>query len=78
MLKNRIAKAAMEENMAGDGRLPDERMFTLYRRWAAGAGLLDIVRAVRAVVSPAFAVAVKLNSADFQRGGFDADDDRDT
>ncbi|MFB7718754.1 NADH:flavin oxidoreductase/NADH oxidase family protein [Nocardia sp. NPDC056100] len=36
--------------------------------------LLDIVRAVRATVAPTFAVAVKLNSADFQRGGFDADD----
>ena len=36
--------------------------------------LLDIVRAVRAVVRPGFAVAVKLNSADFQRGGFDAHD----
>ncbi|MER5401294.1 NADH:flavin oxidoreductase/NADH oxidase family protein [Streptomyces sp. NPDC002599] len=38
--------------------------------------LLDIVRAVRAAVSPSFAVAVKLNSADFQRGGFSADDAR--
>ncbi|AZD02092.1 NADH:flavin oxidoreductase/NADH oxidase family protein [Pseudomonas chlororaphis] len=36
--------------------------------------LLEIVTAVRAVVSPGFAVAVKLNSADFQRGGFTADD----
>ncbi|MCW0192773.1 NADH:flavin oxidoreductase/NADH oxidase family protein [Rhodococcus erythropolis] len=36
--------------------------------------LLDITRAVRAAVAPTFAVAVKLNSADFQRGGFDADD----
>ena len=36
--------------------------------------LLEIVKAVRAVVSPAFAVAVKLNSADFQRGGFSAED----
>ncbi|WP_409428885.1 NADH:flavin oxidoreductase/NADH oxidase family protein [Mycobacterium sp. SMC-11] len=36
--------------------------------------LLDIVRAIRSSVSPAFTVAVKLNSADFQRGGFDADD----
>ncbi len=36
--------------------------------------LLDIVKAVRAVVSKDFAVAVKLNSADFQRGGFTADD----
>lgn len=34
------------------------------------------MRAVRAAVSPSFAVAVKLNSADFQRGGFDADDAR--
>jgi 2,4-dienoyl-CoA reductase-like NADH-dependent reductase (Old Yellow Enzyme family) len=38
--------------------------------------LLEIVRAVRAVVSPQFCVAVKLNSADFQRGGFDAVDAR--
>ncbi|MCD0448871.1 NADH:flavin oxidoreductase/NADH oxidase family protein [Actinocorallia sp. API 0066] len=38
--------------------------------------LLDVVRAVRAAVSPGFAVAVKLNSADFQRGGFDANDAR--
>ncbi|MFJ7128753.1 NADH:flavin oxidoreductase/NADH oxidase family protein [Streptomyces sp. NPDC098101] len=40
-LRNRIAKAAMEENMAGAGQLPDEQLFTLYRRWAAGGtGLL--------------------------------------
>ncbi|MFE6664943.1 NADH:flavin oxidoreductase/NADH oxidase family protein [Streptomyces sp. NPDC057697] len=38
--------------------------------------LLDIVRAVRAAVSPSFGVGVKLNSADFQRGGFDTDDAR--
>jgi len=38
--------------------------------------LLEIVKAVRAVVSPGFVVAVKLNSADFQRGGFSADDAR--
>ena len=36
--------------------------------------LLRTVEAVRAQVSPAFCVAVKLNSADFQRGGFDAED----
>ena len=36
--------------------------------------LLEIVRQIRLAVSPEFAVAVKLNSADFQRGGFDADD----
>ena len=38
--------------------------------------LLDIVRAVRARVSADFCVAVKLNSADFQRGGFSEDDAR--
>ena len=38
--------------------------------------LLDVVRAVRAAVSPGFCVAVKLNSADFQRGGFSEDDAR--
>ncbi len=36
--------------------------------------LLDIVRAVRARVSPGFCVGVKLNSADFQKGGFEAAD----
>lgn len=38
--------------------------------------LLEIVRAVRGAVSASFSVAVKLNSADFQRGGFDASDAR--
>lgn len=36
--------------------------------------LVEAVRRVRAAVSPGFCVGVKLNSADFQRGGFDADD----
>jgi len=36
--------------------------------------LIEIVKAVRAVVSPTFTVAVKLNSADFQRGGFSAEE----
>ncbi|WP_411032804.1 NADH:flavin oxidoreductase/NADH oxidase family protein [Shinella sp. BYT-45] len=36
--------------------------------------LLDIVRGIRAAVTPGFAVAVKLNSADFQRGGFSPED----
>ncbi|TQN32190.1 2,4-dienoyl-CoA reductase-like NADH-dependent reductase (Old Yellow Enzyme family) [Haloactinospora alba] len=41
VLGNRIAKAAMEENMAGEGQLPDHRLLELYRRWSAGgAGLL--------------------------------------
>ena len=36
--------------------------------------LIQILRAVRARVPAGFAVAVKLNSADFQKGGFDAED----
>lgn len=36
--------------------------------------LLEVVKAVRARVAPGFCVAVKLNSADFQRGGFEAAD----
>src|SRR5258708_15775489 len=40
-LRNRVAKAAMEESMAGSEQLPDERLISLYRRWGAGgAGLL--------------------------------------
>jgi len=38
--------------------------------------LLEVVRRVRKRVSPGFAVAVKLNSADFQRGGFTEEDSR--
>lgn len=36
--------------------------------------LLEIVRAIRATVSPGFCVAVKLNSTDFQHGGFELAD----
>ncbi|WP_281189876.1 nitroreductase family deazaflavin-dependent oxidoreductase [Millisia brevis] len=43
---------------------------------ARAAFLLEIVRAVRAAVAPGFAVGVKLNSADFQRGGFTEDESR--
>ena len=36
--------------------------------------LLDIVSGVKEAVQDTFSVSVKLNSADFQRGGFDTDD----
>jgi 2,4-dienoyl-CoA reductase-like NADH-dependent reductase (Old Yellow Enzyme family) len=36
--------------------------------------LVETVRAIRATTHAHFLIAVKLNSADFQRGGFDADD----
>jgi 2,4-dienoyl-CoA reductase-like NADH-dependent reductase (Old Yellow Enzyme family) len=46
------------------GGTPDKRM----------RFLLEIVRGVRASTSSGFAVSVKLNSADFQRGGFGEDE----
>ena len=36
--------------------------------------LIEIVRAVRATVRAGFVVGIKLNSADFQRGGFSEDE----
>ena len=36
--------------------------------------LLEVVKGIRSQVRDDFVVAVKLNSADFQRGGFDVDD----
>ena len=36
--------------------------------------LLEIIAAVRAAVGPKFPISVKLNSADFQKGGFDFED----
>jgi len=36
--------------------------------------LIDIVKSVKALCGEEFAIAVKLNSADFQRGGFDIED----
>ncbi|CAM3825191.1 nitroreductase family deazaflavin-dependent oxidoreductase [Smaragdicoccus niigatensis] len=38
---------------------------------------IEIVRSIRAAVSPGFAVGIKLNSADFQRGGFTEDESRE-
>ncbi len=39
--------------------------------------VLEVVRRVRSRVSPGFAVGIKLNSADFQRGGFTEEESRD-
>jgi 2,4-dienoyl-CoA reductase-like NADH-dependent reductase (Old Yellow Enzyme family) len=39
--------------------------------------LIEVIRSIRARVSPSFAVALKLNSADFQRGGFSEDESRE-
>ena len=41
VLPNRIAKAAMEENMAAPNRSPSQQMLALYHRWSVGGtGLL--------------------------------------
>ncbi|WP_336084239.1 nitroreductase family deazaflavin-dependent oxidoreductase [Nocardia sp. SSK8] len=50
-------------------------------RWGGDAQrrarfVLEVVRAIRAEVADTFAVAIKLNSADFQRGGFSEDESR--
>ena len=36
--------------------------------------LFEVVKGIRKVVSPKFGVAVKINTADFQRGGFEEED----
>ena len=51
VLKNRLAKAATEESLAAYGQLPDDKLHTLYRRWAEGGPGLQITGNV--MVSPA-------------------------
>lgn len=56
IIPNRIAKAAMEENMADAGQLPGEALLALYRRWSTGgAGMLmtgNVMVAADAVTGP--------------------------
>lgn len=55
-IKNHIAKAAMEENMADSGQIPGEALFRLYDRWAnGGTGLLitgNVMVSHRALTGP--------------------------
>ncbi|WP_237104285.1 2,4-dienoyl-CoA reductase [Nonomuraea sp. MG754425] len=57
VLRNRIAKASMEENLAAEGQIPDHRLRRLYRIWGAGgAGLLitgNVMVDARAMTGPA-------------------------
>ena len=39
--------------------------------------VIEVLRRIRSTVSPGFAVGIKLNSADFQRGGFSEAESRD-
>lgn len=41
IIKNRLCKAAMEENLCDEGQIPGHRLNTLYRQWAeGGVGLI--------------------------------------
>ncbi len=57
IVPNRIAKAAMEENLANDDHLPGPALFRLYRRWAeGGAGFIltgNVMTDASAVTGPA-------------------------
>ncbi|MCP2365419.1 2,4-dienoyl-CoA reductase-like NADH-dependent reductase (Old Yellow Enzyme family) [Nonomuraea thailandensis] len=57
VLRNRVAKASMEENLAAPGQIPDHRLRRLYRIWGAGgAGLLitgNVMVDARAMTGPA-------------------------
>ena len=55
-IRNRIAKAAMEENMADDDHAPSEALIRIYRAWAGGgAGLIvtgNVMIDARAMTGP--------------------------
>ena len=61
-LSNRIAKAAMEENMADADQAPSEALMHLYQAWAeGGAGLLisgNVMVDGRAMTGPGGVVLV--------------------
>lgn len=69
VIPNRIAKAAMEENLADEDHVPGQALVQLYQSWAqGGAGLIitgNVMVDRYALTGPAGVV----NSADFQRGG---------
>jgi 2,4-dienoyl-CoA reductase-like NADH-dependent reductase (Old Yellow Enzyme family) len=63
IVPNRLAKAAMEENMAGPGQVPDQRLFQLYQTWAqGGVGLIltgNVMVDPRAMTGPGGVVLQK-------------------
>lgn len=66
VLPNRLAKAAMEENLADHGHIPGEALFKLYETWAKGqSGLLitgNVMVDHRAMTGPG-GVALEANTA---------------
>lgn len=67
-LKNRLAKAAMEENMAGTDMQPDHALFSLYRYWAhGGLGMIitgNVMVDDRAITGPGTVVLPLVGSLD--------------
>lgn len=63
ILPNRLAKAAMEENMSDEGQIPGPDMLRLYQRWAeGGTGLLitgNVMVDARAMTGPGGIVLAK-------------------
>lgn len=76
VLPNRIAKAAMEENMADNTQIPGNALFQLYRTWSlGGTGLLitgNVMIDHRAMTSPGGIVLEKNTSLDSFRSWADA------
>ncbi len=64
-LPNRLAKAAMEENMAITGHLPGDEIFSLYEQWSnGGTGLLitgNVMVDHRAMTGPG-GIALEINT----------------
>src|SRR5260370_14561110 len=51
VVPNRIAKAAMEENMADSGQLPGENLRRLYASWAGGG--VGLILSGNVMIDPA-------------------------
>ena len=51
VVPNRIAKAAMEENMADGGQLPGENLRRLYASWAGGS--VGLILSGNVMIDPA-------------------------
>ena len=72
VIPNRLAKAAMEENMAAAGQVPDQRLWRLYEAWAkGGVGLIitgNVMIDPRALTGPGGVVLQASNDlAPFKR-----------
>ena len=73
VINNRIAKAAMEENMADADHAPSTELLTLYQAWAqGGAGVIitgNVMVDARAMTGPAGVVLEDERHLDKFRAG---------